>query len=361
LQLIINNNNTKHIDKNNYRDVQLIIPRDEILNIHLHLAYPGQRNRSGLYMRRHKIDETERDIGPDNPLRSREEPPKLTIRDHIAQMKNLQINRIRSETEVVPTTIAVPISDLAANLLRPCYHRNGLGSKRIFFFEDEPIEQRNYWGLVFADDHEMTQSNTLYWMDFNFNLEEDRINLLDQNQIKNSDVIWGAAMVPLVKNGKIIPINDIAGYDYDLRHIFGRNAHDLIQLAYEDWPANWQSRIDELVKQYQQNNHPFEKYYHSLICQDKDQNYTVIQRYGSFPELAHQMGDAGIIHAGLLDSGGSCAIYDAWLKSYLNHSWYFREARGAILVFELKSIDLLPDYGFNSRLSFHKNIQGGSK
>ena len=40
--------------------------------------------------------------------------------------------------------IAVSISDLVANLLRPCFHRDRLGSHRLFYLDEEPIHARTY-------------------------------------------------------------------------------------------------------------------------------------------------------------------------------------------------------------------------
>ena len=139
----------------NERRASVTIAPDELARVHLHLELPERRNRTGRYMRRHghAVSESGRALerfGPNDPRRSPDEPPKLTIPDHVSDMRRTgqlptPAPNQSSGSEVFrcePHMLAVPISDLVANLLRPCFSRQGFGKHRVFYFDAEPIEER---------------------------------------------------------------------------------------------------------------------------------------------------------------------------------------------------------------------------
>src|SRR5437763_15179445 len=104
------------------RGAELHLPRHELATVHLHLAFPEQRDRTGLYMRRHGPA-----ADPNHPFRSEQEPSKLPIAEHLEQMFQAgTLHRLTPPAEkcpepfrVEPARFVVPVSDLAANLLRP--------------------------------------------------------------------------------------------------------------------------------------------------------------------------------------------------------------------------------------------------
>src|SRR5262249_38710538 len=127
----------------------------------------------------------------------------------------------------------------------------------------------------------------------------------------------------------------IAQNDYDLRQIWGRGAEDSIRDAYDGWYRQWDTRVEKLTNQHQARGNPYATFFHSVLAIDASGNIHLLQQESTLPDLANHLAEEGFQAAGLLDSGGSCALYDVWLGGYINHGWYFREPRGAVLVFEL--------------------------
>ena len=329
------------------RRTELRIGSAELACVHLSMVSPEIWNRSGHYMRRHRKvgDAVDAIIGPDSPNRSPGAPAKQPIPMHIKALRDaekipqsplLSTNRGTFLTE--PIMIAIPISDLVANLLRPCFHRQGLGPYRLFYFQDEPITERTYWcACSFGRDRKPALELKQVWFDD----RRDRVVDLEGHDLLEAGLEWAAALVPLVVDSRPLSAVEIAHNDYDLRQIIGRCAQT-IDYAYEGWFDQWDKRVTQLVTAHERSGKEFASFYHSVLAVDRDYNLLVRQVEGTLPVIAAELAAEGMIGAGLLDSGGSCALYDVWMGSYLNHSWYFREPRGAVLVFELHAEQRLP-------------------
>ena len=329
------------------RRAQVEIRQEEIADVHLHVAEPEKRNRSGLYMRRHRVPGREM-VSPNCPLRDANEPFKLSIPDHIKALRQQGLLRSTAATRSTggmtsgsePSQLAVPVSDIVANLMRPAFHRDGLGDRRLFFLEDEPIEKLRYWCVCLFRSQDRA-SLQMRWARFDPTL--DRIYGAAGEDIMEQGLVWAVALVPLVVDAAPLATTKIAQYDYDLRQIFGRDAEKAIRYAYDGLSnGSWNARVAELVAEHELHDHPYPPFYHSVLALNHKGHVIILQSESTLPDLARRLAEDGMVAAGLLDSGGSCALYDPWLESYLNHSWYFRESRGAILVFELTSMQRLP-------------------
>jgi hypothetical protein len=325
------------------RRADLKISSKELTIVHLHLAYPESRNRTGRYMRRHPRHPGEK-VNPNEPLRSSDEPKKLPIPAHLEEMYRLGIipnwsGPVRNNSDTYrleSAMIAVPISDLVANLLRPCFHRSGLERYRLFYFEDEPIDRRDYFCACFF--HPSAKAGHLQLRQVRFDTVNDSVlDPYSGQDLLEEGLIWAAAIVPLVIDKEPLSALQIAQNDYDLRQLLGRKAEEPIKYAYKGWFDQWNQRVAEVVAQHEREKKPFATFYHSIIAMDEEGQIHIRQQEGALPELAESLKAEGMIAAGILDSGGSCALYDVWVGNYLNHSWYFREARGAIIVFQLNT------------------------
>jgi len=330
------------------RRASVTLAPEEIRSISLSVAFGEKRNRTGLYMRRHPKAQdavTGTQIDPNRPLRSPDEPVKLTIPEHLKRLGAYALETgPAQETEhysTCPALLAVPVSDLVANLLRPSFNVRGFGDYRTFFLEDEPVERRTYWAACFF--LREPDQPVLEFRDVRFDPHLDTVRSLDGTDLAAEGLQWAAALVPLVKDGKPVPPVEIAKSDYDLRQILGRSAEKEIAAAYGEWYDGWESAVERLVEDRLASGRPFEVFYHSVLGIDRSGAIRLYQRDADLPGLAEALVADGIVSAGLLDSGGSCALYDPWLEGYLNHGWYFREPRGAILLFELKARERIPE------------------
>lgn len=338
------------------RTAVVSIAREEIRNVAFNIAFGAERNRTGLYMRRHsKIDDLEAglSVGPNNPLRSPEEPKKLTLAQHIGELGLRCLGEYSGDVlgggekfRTQPAMIAISVTDVVANLMRPCFSMAGIGKKRIFCFEDEPTDARRYWAMCCFVGADSVPNLTL--MDVQFNLEHDSVFSVDGRNLAEQGLEWAVSLVPLVKDSTAVSALEIAENNYDLRQILGRDEIGAITEAYEGWYSEWVPRVRHLVQKHIDQGLPFEVFYHSILALDHSGSVRIYQLDGALPELASRLASQGIVAAGLLDSGGSCALYDPWIGGYLNHGWYFREPRGAALVFELKAQERLPEPRWNS-------------
>lgn len=325
------------------RRAELRIAPHELEKVHLHLAFPEPRNRSNYYLRRHRVAGAGEGT-PNAPFRSPNEPQKLTISQHLDEMR--RAGEIPGLTDcghysLEPTMFAVPASDLVANLLRPCFHRNSFGRHRLFHFSDEPINTVLYWCVCYFRPVDESARLELRWVKF------DSVNDValdpDGEDLSRAGLVWAAALVPLVVDGNPLSAADIARYDYDLRHILSRESEATIQAVYNGWFDSWNRLVVDAVSQHEAARVPFARFYHSVMGLDNSGNVVIRQAEADLPGLAVDLACEGMRAAGLLDSGGSCAIYDVCLSAYLNHSWYHREPRGAIIVFQLTTLQQLPE------------------
>jgi hypothetical protein len=336
------------------REASVRIRAQELQAVHLHVAEPEKRNRTRLYLRRHALPEEKQDrtrsfIDPRRPLRSPCEPDKLPIAAHVKRMRESgmipsPVFSAGSDLErfgLEVSMLAVPISDLVANLLRPFYHRDAFGPHHLFYFMDEPIGRREYWCAAFLQT--VPGEGRLEILPMRFDVDRERALDRSGRDMADCGLIWAASLVPLVVGGNPLSAVEIASHDYDLRQVLDQDAERAIQYAYDGWYDKWDERVREIVQAHQNQGRGFAVYYHSILGVDRSKDIHVFQMEGRLPELAVALAKKGITDAGILDSGGSCALYDVWMGSYLNHGWYFREPRGSILVFELKSTQRIPE------------------
>jgi len=330
------------------RTLSAVISPDELAAAYLHLACPQERNRTWRFMRRHRrsLDEV---VDPNRPVRlPEEEPDKLTIPQHLKQMRDEGTIPRAGAAEghanlsyaVEPAMFVLPISDLVANLLRPCFHSAGLGDHNLFHFQDEPIATRTYFCACFFREGD---TGRLDMKEVRFDPETDRAFDSSGKDLMEEGLVWAAAVIPLVREGVALPASEIACNVYDLRQIFGRNAVDKIRYAYEGWHDQWDGRVTELLEDPRNDATRSSAFYHSILSLDDSGAIGIHQMEGDLCEISQSLQAKGVQCAGLLDSGGSCALYDVARESFLNHSWYYREPRGAVIVFQLTADERIPE------------------
>ncbi len=338
------------------RATSIKILREEIKSIKLHIAFAEKLNRNDLYLQRHSGSDNNQlvndSIDPNTPLRAKADEYKITIPEHFTKLdlKNLKTlvksNQLQSNGRYceVNSIFAIPISDLTSNLLRPSFNKNKFGSTkyRIFFLKDEPINDQNYWCVCY---YQRSGINGIEFRNLKFDILKDTVfdtKNPDIDLVLDYGLIWAAAIVPLVIDNKPLSATDIAVHDYDLRQILGRNESEAVKFCYKGWFSKWNERVRLIVQQHQETRKPFASFYHSIIAISEKGDLHIKQLEGTLPAIANKLSSKGFQAAGLLDSGGSCAIYDRWLSGYLNHGWYFRPKRGSIIVLELKRKDRIP-------------------
>lgn len=325
--------------------VTLRLSLDEIEDLRLSVAERETRNRSQLYQRKH----ASRAAGWDTRQR---DPALAALNRPIAEHYQLQSLCHGLKGLENKRVLAVAVSDLTANPLRPHYDATSDDPRRsLFFLADEPIGQVPYT-LLICYQH---QGRIRLGIQHDVQVGEDGA-LPDSMpaEMRNGLRYW-MACPPLLINGQ----HDLEAFclrDYDLRHVFGFRSHfkefgyrseqkylEELYKVYElfpDW-ERWCAAIGERLKTLPKP----ETCYHAALGLS-EQELLVIHRTCTIPELAEELRRLGAGEAVLLDSGGSCAIWANWVNGnrggVLASAWNFREARGAVLFIILKGERGLP-------------------
>jgi hypothetical protein len=214
----------------------------------------------------------------------------------------------------------------------------------LFFLDGEPIRSRTYRCACFF--RQSGGAGRLEFRHVRFDIDTDSALDADTgSDLLDAGLDWAAALVPLVTPDGPLDAEAIALHDYDLRQLLGRDtvAEARILEVYRSCFDGWDDAVRAVVAAHRAEGRPFAAFYHSILALDHAGVIHILQCDGALPDLARQVAAEGMAQAGVLDSGGSCALYDVSLATFLNHGWYYREARGALLVFELSSSQRVPD------------------
>lgn len=103
---------------------------------------------------------------------------------------------------------------------------------------------------------------------------------------------------------------------------------------------------DELIKLASQRGYQRERHYlHNAIGVTEDgKEVVIVQRHGSFEDVAETLANAGAFRAIELDQGGSCSVMMGGSNQFspgriIFASHYFRPRGLALLVFKLKTME----------------------
>ncbi len=174
---------------------------------------------------------------------------------------------------------------------------------------------------------------------------------------------WAVSGQQLVWDGKPSSIETIIPFTYDLRHVWqipGTNVPRMGPRAYagvnieemcdrfieiSNLPEREAARI--LMDFARRENYPRETdYMHSAIGISEDGDFIVlVQRHGSFEDIAATLVHAGAYRAIELDQGGSCGVMIGGDKEFtpgrlIMASQYFRPRGLSLLVFRLTESDI---------------------
>jgi hypothetical protein len=328
------------------RSFELSFAAEELHKGWLTLAHPEGRNRTDRYLRRHPRPGSTQRVDPNRPQRIKDEPPKLTIPEHLARLRAAKsfsepVPKASDQGEFMlePYRLVITASDLVANLLRPAFHQGGLGGSRVFYLQDEPIDRHSYLCLTCQ---RANGNSRLDLQRLRFDVQADSARDAAGADLAAAGLEWAAAVVPLVEEGQALSATQIAQHDYDLRQILGRQMTEAMIPAYEGWFNDWDRHVAEAVAEHERRKLPYEVFYHNIVAIDGAGRITIVQFDTSLPAAAAMLAERGMVAAGVLDSGGSCAVYDVWLDAYLNHGWYFRQPRGAVITLEFAFPQRLP-------------------
>jgi len=284
----------------------------------LSMANREKRNGTSLYQQKHilgtqKTSERKKYLADLN----------ITIPEHFK--KDFDIDDVfHAENRY----LVLGVGDLTANLFRPSFDTSK--KNPLFFLEDEPITQKEYYGFIVQKEKSETK------------VRIEKIVFQDGIPLENGKKIdhlkWLFCSTPLVYKENVVSVEEMVLNDYDLRHTFGKSAKEFTDKLYFQLRASYKDFV-EMVKKNESRilTTGLEvEWYHAGIG-IKEDKIIVIHHIGSLKELALKFKNLGVKDAVLLDSGGSSVIWANWNKGgTIAHHINYRPKRGAIIIIETK-------------------------
>jgi hypothetical protein len=293
----------------------LRVARDEVREVKLSIAHRDRLNRSDWYMVRHEGRVHRR--GPDGAQAGYAEMRRwnLPIEEHLTLAGLGPGDRV----------VAVPFSDLSANLLRPSWARHA--HPPLFHFSGEPLEEAPYHALAcFGVDERRTlaiRSVTL--------TRDDRVLDADTGEdLGEQGLLWAGCSAPLVRHGECVSDQVIARHEYDLRHLLPPEVADSTLALWLDRPR-FHAALDSAIRTVAARP----AWYHSALGLAASGDLIVLQKFATLQQIAMDLKELGAVDALLLDSGGSCGVWTSFARTWISRGWYFRPARGAVLLVRL--------------------------
>ena len=299
-------------------EIVMELPLSEIEDMFLSIANRERRNGDSLYQQKHILG-----TQPTSERKKELSDINITIPEHF--QKNFGIDNV---LQVKERYLVLGVGDCTANLFRPTFD----ASKKnpLFFLNDEPIEQKEYYGFIVKKEKEKTT------------LQMEKIIFREGMPLENGKRIdhlkWLFCSTPLVYKGDVVSSMEMVINDYDLRHTFGKSAKKLTNELY----FRLRESYDKFVEMVEKNRSRIlttgseVEWYHAGIG-IKENKIIVIHNIGSLLELAVKFKDLGVNDAVLLDSGGSSVIWANWNKGgTIAHYLNYRPKRGAIIIIKTK-------------------------
>jgi len=208
---------------------------------------------------------------------------------------------------------------------------------KIYCLKDEPLDSRVYSCFaVFKSKHIAIER-------FSFRADSAFVNrkpdyLGPAN--RTFDLEWATYGQQIVRDGNIVPIEEIVDQFYDIRHVF-------------DWPDYGPQKEENLKKLNEfygsgdfrekalaelKKGTPRAKYLHSILGL-KDNKVVIAHSYGLVEDIAKRLVEKGVRDAIILDNGGSVGAYASWLYptgGFLNAQSHFRDDRISTIAFVFK-------------------------
>ncbi len=255
------------------------------------------------------------------------------VEEHI---KNLGLNRLQDGLVFV----VISNGNLGNNPWHLAWQYDE--EKKLYCHENEPFTKRSYTCFIVPRD----KTKKAFIGKVRFNESED---LLDENG-KNfpSEVKWCNYGQQIVKDSKVVEIEEIIEQFADVRHVFelkdwikDRNNQEekanfeknlrIISELYEGHPEKFREKM--LVKL--REGFPRAGYYHSTLGVDEN-GIVLYHDKDRIEEIAKKLIDKEVKNSIILDQGGSVGVYASWLDGFLSKSSYFRDNRISNIAFVLK-------------------------
>lgn len=218
----------------------------------------------------------------------------------------------------------------------------GWAPRRLFALHGEPITERTYTCLVWWKNRGPSAETLRFDEDGGVYTTADDADV-------SKEIEWATYGQQPLRDGRIIPIQEMIAEYYDLRHVFSydENVDDDRREMWGIWrayPDGFEARMLEALHA----GRPRSRYLHSSVALGHDGSVSILQRHGSPEESAYWAREAlNARDCFIFDNGGSVFTWAWWLLrgideggerlwgGYLHSAPDFRPPTISALVFTL--------------------------
>ncbi|MEM4723406.1 MAG: hypothetical protein QXP01_00165 [Candidatus Hadarchaeum sp.] len=194
------------------------------------------------------------------------------------------------------------------------------------FFEDEKGLPRVFTMLTAWKDGDLTIEPVTFKPKGN----EYAPCLPQSHPRKEEEIVWCTYGQQVLRNGKVVPIEEIIDQFYDVRHVFWLPTHqgnqtscpigeEELRALYAYYPTEPKelTRWKETLLRELYAGRPRSRYFHNAVGVSADKVF-ILQRHGTPEEIGYWLREEGAEDGLILDNGGSVFTW-AW--------WAFRDVR----------------------------------
>jgi hypothetical protein len=229
---------------------------------------------------------------------------KIPIEDHLRQL-----SIIDAAGKSQRRAVAISNRNLGTNHGHVGWQR--AETPRVFRILEDPCDYLAYSCLT------VWRSGRLSIEDLRVDFAEQRVHSAQDGHDLSDEIEWATFGQRVLREGRVAPIEDIAGAFYDVRHLLAFDQHlpegeRIRQQIYRDYPRKFRENVGDAWRQI---GVPRARYFHNAIGLSADA-LVVVQREGTVEEIGAALQAAGAADGIILDNGGSVACWVWWANLY---------------------------------------------
>ena len=301
-------------------DLLVILPRSEIAQARLHIAgreklmsLPGLLRHAG----KQAADE-----------RSSVNKCKIPVEDHLKALNRSGAGILDDQGAPARRLLVIGCRNLGNNHGFIAWQRDE--TPRFFHIQGDPLSYPAYSCLTCAMDGSLAIRGLRFQGD---RVLEGAMDITDA-------VDWCVYGNPVLKEGRVIPIEDVIEQFYDIRHAlafdFNTPAGRRIEAGiYDGYPERFRGNA---LKALNDKGTPRNRFLQNAmgLCEE---NLYILQREGTIEEIGHGLKEAGAKEGIILDNGGSVFCWAWWVHpkgGYIFTAPDFRPPSSAVIALVLK-------------------------
>jgi hypothetical protein len=301
-------------------DLLIVIPRAEIEDMLFNIANRNKLMRlPGLLRHRPEQDSDEK---------RQVNECKISVEDHLKQLLSGRNPLLDASGNPKRPIIVIGNRNVGNNHGFIAWQRDE--GPKLFHVQGEPFTYSSYSCLVKYRNGELAIRPLRFMGD----------QVLDGDKDITEDVAWCSYANRVLRDGKIVDLEEIIDQFYDIRHVLafnrdrpeGRQIEDEI---YESYPERFRENV---LRVWREGGVSRNRFLHNCLGLS-DENVILLQREGTIEEIAYWLKEAGARDGIILDNGGSPFCWVWWLYpkgGFLFTAPDFRPNSSAVIALILK-------------------------